>query len=125
MTALASNLPEGMEEVFAELSQVSSWVSNSLEGAYADDVAYSLPLLPPTASQMVSLLESDHPAEFLDKDLRQLAYPNVTARKLLPVLSKIISHYNALDQSGRGGFDRKRKAELESVLRALQRGSQP
>ena len=94
MTALASNLPDGMEDVFAEISQI------------------------------ISLLESDSPAQFLDKDVRQLGYNDITPRRLAPVMYKLVLYYNSIDPMRLSARERKRKAEMESVMRALNRTSQ-
>ena len=69
--------------------------------------------------QIIALLESDSPSEFIDRDVRQLAYPAVTTRKLQPALVKLITQYNSVDPMKLSQQEHKRKRELESVLRHI------
>jgi hypothetical protein len=64
-------------------------------------------------------MESDHPADFLDRDVRQIAYPAVTPRKLQSVLIKLVTFYNSADAQTLAQIDRKRRAEVENVLKSI------
>lgn len=69
--------------------------------------------------QVIALLESDTPSDFTDRDVRQLAYPAVTIRKLQPALVKLITQFNSVDPMKLSQHEQKRKRELESVLRHI------
>lgn len=75
------------------------------------------------SQQIISLLESESPADYLDKDMRQLGYNAITPRKLQPVMSKLVGYYNSIDPTRLSARERKRKLEMENVLRALNRTS--
>lgn len=64
-------------------------------------------------------MESDTPSDFIDRDVRQLAYPAVTARKLQPSLVKLVTHLNSIDPMKMSQHDQKRKRELEIVLKHI------
>ena len=72
-----------------------------------------------TYLQIISLMESEHPVDFLDKDVRQMAYAAVTPRKLQPLLVKLVSYYNSVDPGSQTQLDRKRRAEVENVLKSI------
>lgn len=69
--------------------------------------------------QIIALLESDTPSDFVDRDVRQLAYPAVTVRKLQPALVKLIANFNSIDPMKLSQAEHKRKRELETVLRHI------
>lgn len=64
-------------------------------------------------------MESDHPVDFLDKDMRQMAYPAIAPKRLQALLVKLVTHYNSLDPSSQSQIDRKRRAEVENVLKSI------
>jgi hypothetical protein len=64
-------------------------------------------------------MESEHPVDFLDKDVRQMAYAAITPKKLQSLLVKLVTHYNSLDPQSQSQLDRKRRAEVENVLKSI------
>jgi hypothetical protein len=51
--------------------------------------------------QTIALLQSNSITDFLDPDLRELAYPRVQSKKLSFMLVKLITYYNAVMGSPR------------------------
>lgn len=52
-----------------------------------------------------------------------MAYSAITIKKLQPVIQKLLSYYSSVDQQLLSQAERKKKAELESVMRVIQRAS--
>lgn len=48
-----------------------------------------------------------------------MAYPAVTPKRLQSLLVKLVTHYNSLDPGSQSHMDRKRRAEVENVLKSI------
>lgn len=63
-------------------------------------------------AQTVALLQSENIADFLDPDIRDLAYPRVQGRHLASVLVKLIKYLNAHVPLLGAPPDPRRKAQM-------------
>lgn len=66
-------------------------------------------------TQMVSLLQSDTIDNFLDPDIRELAFPRVQGRKLQFALIKLVTYWNSLPTGSKSMIDPRRRREVEDV----------
>ena len=107
MAKLTSELPEGgMDDIFEELSQVRK----------IRKLLYSRNLSSPCI-QTLALLQSESVIDFLDPDIRDIAYPRVQGKKLSFILVKMITYHNSVVGSPRSpNLDFKRKKDMVSGL---------
>jgi len=89
--------------------------ANHVEEGRIDDVFEEL-------AQTISLLQSESVTDFLDPDIRNLAYPRIQGKRLQLVLVKIITYYNSVMlTTGSPVTDIKRMRDMELVLKTISR----